>query len=84
MTCQANKAAALHRDEVARKMDELNVVKLTADWTNRNEEISRVLGEFGRSGVPLYLLYSPSGKVTVLPELLTPSIVIDVLEENAR
>ena len=84
VTCQANKAAALHRDEVARKMEELNVVKLTADWTNRNEEISRVLGEFGRSGVPLYLLYSPSGKVTVLPELLTPSIVIDALEENAR
>ena len=30
---------------------------VTADWTNEDPSITSVLAEFGRSGVPFYLLY---------------------------
>ncbi len=81
VTCQANKIAVLDRTEVRSAMQRKNVEFLIADWTNRNEEITKALESFGRSGVPLYVLYSPDGKVKILPELLTQSIVIDALDE---
>ena len=37
------------------------------------------LQSFGRSGVPLYLLYDGNGSATVLPQILTESGVIDAL-----
>lgn len=79
VTCQANKAAALRTDEVNARMEELGYVRLTADWTNQNPEITKVLERFGRSGVPLYLIYRPDGRIDVLPELLTKGIVLDAL-----
>lgn len=79
VTCQANKVAALRTNDVARRMDELGYVRLTADWTNQNPDITKVLAQFGRSGVPLYLIYRPDGRIDVLPELLTKGIVLDAL-----
>ena len=80
ITCQANKLAALDRGEVLDRMNALGYVRLEGDWTNRNAEIAQVLAKFGRSGVPLYLIYRPNGEVKVLPELLTPGIVLEALE----
>jgi thiol:disulfide interchange protein DsbD len=42
--------------------------------------IADVLQSFGRSGVPLYVVYAPSGSPPeVLPAILTPRIVIDAV-----
>lgn len=79
VTCQANKVAALDRDEVQAAFREKNFTLLMGDWTNRDPAITDILSRFGRSGVPLYLLYKPDGTVQVLPELLTPGIVLDAL-----
>ena len=79
VTCQANKVAALERDEVQAAFREKNFTLLMGDWTNRDPAITDILSRFGRSGVPLYLLYKPDGTVQVLPELLTPGIVLDAL-----
>ena len=79
VTCQANKLAALERDEVVERFNELGYVRLMGDWTNRDPAITSVLEAFGRSGVPLYLIYRPGGDVEVLPELLTPSIVLEAI-----
>ena len=79
VTCQANKFSSLKKSEVLDKMNELGYVRLVADWTNKDPEISKVLSEFGRSGVPLYLIYRTDGTVDVLPELLTPDIVLKSL-----
>lgn len=79
VTCQANKVAALRTNDVARRMDELGYVRLTADWTNQNPDITKILAQFCRSGVPLYLIYRPDGRIDVLPELLTKGIVLDAL-----
>lgn len=81
LTCKANKAVVFASDEVKSRFDELGVVMIKADWTKRNPVITDALEEFGRSGVPLYVLYD--GKTDtpkILPELLNPGIVLDALE----
>ncbi|SVC60358.1 uncharacterized protein METZ01_LOCUS313212, partial [marine metagenome] len=83
LSCQVNERVALHNDEVVEKFQELGVVTLKADWTSRDAEITRALGEFGRNSVPLYVLYTgdANAEPVLLPEILTPGIVLDALKE---
>lgn len=80
VTCQANKVAALNRDDVQARFKALNYTLLYGDWTNRDPAITELLAKFGRSGVPLYLVYRTDGSVEVLPELLTQGIVLEAIE----
>ncbi len=50
-------------------------VLLKADWTQPNAQIAAELQKFGRAAVPLLVIYAPDGRTTVLPDLLTPSVV---------
>jgi len=60
-------------------------VKLRADWTNGDPVITKLLQQFGRPGVPLYVLYpGKSEEPIVFPELLTKSMVLEKLEIVAR
>ncbi|TVR16243.1 MAG: DUF255 domain-containing protein [Balneolaceae bacterium] len=82
ITCKANERIVFSSDRVKDKFNDLNFVMVKADWTNRNPEITRALESFGRNGVPLYVIYSPSlEEPMILPELLTPGIVMDALEK---
>ena len=54
-----------------RAFGERQIVALKGDWTRQNPEITVFLQQFGRSGVPLYLLYDRAGVPTVLPQILT-------------
>lgn len=65
-----------------------DVVYLKADWTNRDPQIARVLGSFGRTGVPLYLLYpppgagrAPAGEPTMLPQILSEGTIIEAIDK---
>ena len=84
ITCQVNKRVALHAASVVTALKAGKVRTLVADWTNYDEEITAALARFGRSGVPLYLYY-PSGATepVILPELLTPGILLSTLEETS-
>jgi thiol:disulfide interchange protein len=55
------------------------VTLMRADWTNRDDDITRELARFNRNGVPLYVLYDGNGGTYVLPELLSERIVLDAL-----
>ena len=56
------------------------MLRLKADWTNRDPAITAELARFGRNGVPLYLVYRPGEpQPRILPELLTVGLVIDAL-----
>jgi len=51
-------------------------------WTRWDPEITRQLERYGRSGVPLYLLYPPAaGQPVVLPQLLTENIVSEAIDK---
>lgn len=80
LICQANHLV-LCTDEVTQKLKESNVVKMKADWTRSDPEITTLLREFGRNGVPLYVLYGSQGsEAQVLPQLLTPGVILKALE----
>ncbi len=82
ITCLANERVTLQKDSVEAVFDEYKVATLKGDWTNRDPEISKILEEYGRSGVPLYLWFPANrpGKADILPQLLTPTIVIDAIK----
>jgi thiol:disulfide interchange protein len=75
-----NKRVALNARAVQAAFRERGVLLLQADWTNRDDEITRALRGYGRSGVPLYVLYNGSDDPVFLPEILTERIVLDALK----
>jgi thiol:disulfide interchange protein len=76
LTCIVNERATLDRDAVRDAFATHHVVALKGDWTRQDPEIATFLQSFGRSGVPLYLLYDGNGSATVLPQILTEAEVI--------
>jgi thiol:disulfide interchange protein len=81
LTCKFNEKTVLENSEVRDAFQRHGVVKLKADWTNGDPAITKLLQQFGRPGVPLYVLYpGKSQEPIVFPELLTKSIVLEKLE----
>jgi DsbC/DsbD-like thiol-disulfide interchange protein/cytochrome c biogenesis protein CcdA len=76
LTCKANEAAAIDRDEVRDAFKQSGVKVLAGDWTNGDPAITRFLESRERAGVPLYLWYAPGRPVEELPQILTPSMLI--------
>ena len=82
VTCQANKQLVLDTRAVREAFADRNVGTLRADWTRRDRAISEALAGYGRSGVPVYVLYLPGQAAPVLlPELLTRDIVLSALAQ---
>ena len=79
--CKTNEASSL-RGDVAKRMSELDVVPLKADFTARSPEIVAALKVYKRNSVPTYVLYVPGKEEPIiLPNLLTPSIVLKELDK---
>ncbi len=83
ITCKFNERVALNTQEVARFAAINDIAMLQGDWTNADPVITELLEQFGRSGVPLYIMYpaSSSEPPVVLPQILTKDIVIKAMEE---
>ena len=79
ITCQVNKRVALNQADVMARFKELGIVRMKADWTVQDPEITRALAAFGRNGVPLYVYYPVGGEPRILPEILTSSVVLSAL-----
>ncbi len=85
LSCQVNERVALRTESVRRAFTSGNVALLRADWTSRDSSITEVLAGFGRSGVPLYVLYptQPNAAAVILPAVLTPGLVVDAVTKAA-
>jgi thiol:disulfide interchange protein DsbD len=82
ITCLVNERVALSSATVSKAFGEHGVAYLKGDWTNGDPAITALLETFGRSGVPLYVLYGPgNAEPVVLPQLLTESLVLDALQD---
>ncbi len=79
LTCKVNERATLASSTVANAFAAQDVTWLEGDWTRNDPAITALLTQFNRSGVPLYLLYVKGGDAKVLPQILTPGIVVDAL-----
>lgn len=86
LSCQVNERVTFSSKDVQDKFNELGITAVKADWTKRDEEITRALAGYGRNSVPLYVYY-PAGERSepiLLPELITPGIVLDTFEKHAN
>jgi thiol:disulfide interchange protein DsbD len=80
LSCQVNERVAVDRPEVMQAFTAANVVLLRADWTRQDPAITQALTDLGRSGVPVYALYTPGQSTPqLLPQVLTPGIVTGAL-----
>ena len=82
LVCQANKPA-MYSDAVKAAFEEKNVEFVVIDNTNRDPRIEEYINRFGRTGVPLYPRFpaAPAKPPLILPQNLTPGIIIDYLEK---
>jgi len=57
------------------------VVALKGNWTNKDPKITAELAKYQRSAVPFNVIWLPGKNDPILlPELLTPSIVLDAMK----
>ena len=79
ITCLANERVAF-TENFYKSLKDNEVTYLKGDWTNNDPEITKLLNQFQRSGVPLYLMYpSGGGQPEVLPQILRESIVLKAI-----
>jgi len=86
LTCKLNERSSIDIESVRRKLRDLDAVALKGDHTRLPRAISEELQRFERAGVPLVLVYprDPARPPAVLPEVLTPGIVLEALDQAAR
>lgn len=80
LICQTNHLV-LSSEKVNRQLNDKGIVKLKADWTKSDSVITQELSKYGRTSVPLYVLYGKDSKEepVILPQVLTPDIVLEHL-----
>jgi len=82
ITCQVNDRTSLSTQAVKAAMARTSTIYMVADSTKYNPDVEQALSDFGRGGLPLYVVYPANGgKPVVLPQVLTPRIVISALDQ---
>ena len=81
ITCKVNESVALKTSKVRKLLTDKDITYIEADWTRKDPVISSALEEYGRTGLPLYLLFPSKGDPLILPEILTEDILISYLSE---
>ncbi|GBQ87667.1 cytochrome c biogenesis thiol:disulfide interchange protein DsbD [Acetobacter nitrogenifigens DSM 23921 = NBRC 105050] len=80
ITCLVNERVTLSSAKVQDAFAKNNVAYIKGDWTNRDEAITAFLRAHGRDGVPLYVYFPPHAEGRVLPQILTPDLVIGAMK----
>jgi thiol:disulfide interchange protein DsbD len=86
LTCQVNKEIAIEIPSVRQKLKEINAVAFVGDYTHFPDNITTELNRYNRAGVPLVLVYPKAvdAQPIVLPQVLTPGIVLNALNQAAN
>lgn len=81
ITCLANERVTLSTAAVKQAMRDANMIYLKGDWTNHDPQITALLEQFGRNGIPLYVVYPNGigGDPKILPQILSTQTVIDAI-----
>jgi thiol:disulfide interchange protein DsbD len=82
ITCLTNEKVALNSTAVKGVLRDRGITYLKADWTHYDPAITALLAQFGRNGIPLYVLFParPQAEPVVLPQLLTPTRVVEAVQ----
>ena len=82
ITCKMNERLVLRHADVRALLAEHNVTVLTADWTQGDPAITAYLQSFDRAGVPLYVYYPPNKEPVVLPQILSVTLITELMNKN--
>ncbi|MGK3115480.1 protein-disulfide reductase DsbD family protein [Candidatus Pantoea formicae] len=81
ITCQVNEKTSLSTQAVKDALAKTGTLYMVADSTKFNPDVDDAMSEFGQGGLPMYLVYpADGGPPKVLPQVLTPSIVVNALQ----
>jgi thiol:disulfide interchange protein DsbD len=83
ITCLVNERTTLDTEAFYQTLEQNNIAYLKGDWTDSDAEITELLNQYQRSGVPLYLLF-PRGmkEAQILPQILVKASTIDKLNNS--
>ncbi|GAA4806139.1 protein-disulfide reductase DsbD [Lysobacter hankyongensis] len=85
VTCKANEKAVFARDGFKDALAAADAVYMVGDWTDVDPAITAYLQRYKAVGVPLYVVYPrDGGEGTVLPTVLTPTLVREALAAAAQ
>lgn len=83
LTCHVNKVFVFNKNNMQHWKKTYNLEFLRVDWTNYNKEILDYMGNFGRKGLPFYILYTPFiQEGMVLPEIFEESDLSQILQNS--
>jgi thiol:disulfide interchange protein DsbD len=80
VTCLVNEHSTLTTAAVQSAFAAGRIKILVGDWTDRNPEITQLLQANHRDGVPLYLYFPANAGPILLPQILTPQIVLNSIK----
>ena len=81
ITCLVNERVAMG-DKFYASLKSNNVTYLKGDWTFKDPQITKLLNQYNRNGVPLYLLFSSNSQdAQVLPQILTEGLLLDKINQ---
>jgi thiol:disulfide interchange protein DsbD len=85
LTCLMNEQTTLKRQEFLDFAKRNHIALFKADWTNKDDAVSRALAHYGRQSVPLYVYYPPNmdGREIILPQILTLSDLMNRLKTDS-
>jgi thiol:disulfide interchange protein len=86
ITCLANEKVTLNTAAVKQAMVDAGISYLKGDWTTYDPQITALLERYGRTGIPLYLLF-PAGNnsnVILLPQILNSRSLIEALQQAGQ
>ncbi|TCW16852.1 thiol:disulfide interchange protein DsbD [Raoultella sp. BIGb0138] len=82
ITCQVNEKTSLSTQAVKEALAKTGTLYMIADSTKFNPDVDDALNQFGQGGLPLYVVYpADGGPPKVLPQVLTPGIVVNALNQ---
>ncbi|MCH2186756.1 thioredoxin family protein, partial [Myxococcota bacterium] len=86
ITCQVNEALVLSDASVQEELARWDFATFKADWTLRDDAVTQGLAEWGRAGVPLYIVYpaDPNEPPQLLPELLTLGETLKAIQAGGK
>jgi len=82
ITCKLNEQVAFSSQTFFNYAQEQDVVLMIGDWTNPNDDIAKLLKQYKRSGIPLYMMF-PARKNAppeILPQILTTGDVTEAID----
>ena len=79
ITCKVNEQIAFTDSALKTALKQDGVTYMVGDWTNKNQDILDYLSQYQRAGVPLYVVYAGDKSAQILPQILTPKIVLDAI-----